>query len=63
LDTLNEEKPTSKITINKKIKDICNDYLIECFQSSKDSKIIHELTLIINLLSKKKIMKMKKMGK
>ena len=54
LDTLNEEKPTSKITINKEIKDICNDYLIECFQSSKDSKIIHELTLIINLLSKKK---------
>ena len=54
LDSLNQEEVTLKITISKEIKDICNEYLIESFKSSKDSKIIQELSSIINLLTKKK---------
>ena len=54
LDSLNQEETSSKTIISQEIKDICNDYLIESFKSSNDSKIIQDLSSIINLLSNKK---------
>ena len=53
LDTIQPEKPKENNELTKEIKDICNDYLIECFKSSKDPKIMKELSAIIKLLNEK----------
>ena len=53
LDSIKENKEQKKEGISKEIKYICNDYLIECFKSSKDPKIFKELTSIIKLLNEK----------
>ena len=54
LDLIKQEKPQNNNEISKEIKNICNDYLIECFKSSKESKIIKKLSSIIKFLSEKK---------
>ena len=53
LDTIQPEKPKENNELAKEIKDICNDYLIECFKFSKDAKIMTELSSIIKLLNEK----------
>ena len=54
LDLIKQEKSPKANIINKEIKDTCNAYLIECFKSSQNKKIIHELYSIIQLLNSKK---------
>ena len=54
LDSIKHEKSKKPNIINKEIKDVCNDYLIECFKSSQNNKIFHQLYSIILLLNSKK---------
>ena len=54
LDLIKNDNEQKKKEISNEIKNICNDYLIECFKSSKDPKIIKDLSSIIKIYNAKK---------
>ena len=54
LDLIKKDNEPNKKDINNEVKNICNDYLIECFKSSNDPKIIKDLSAIIKLFNAKK---------
>ena len=54
LDLIKQEKSQNNNEISTEIKNICNDFLIECFKSSTESKIIKKLSSILKLLNEKK---------
>ena len=53
IDKIKKDKLNNGQTIRKDIKNICNDYLLECFKSTKDPKIINELISIIKIFNGK----------
>ena len=53
IDKIKKDKPNTNQSISKDIKNICNDYLVECFKSNKDSKLINELISIMKIFNDK----------
>ena len=54
LDLIKNDNETKKNEISNEIKNICNDYLIECFKSSNEPKIVKDLSSIIKIYNAKK---------